>query len=120
MPSKDDHLKQAQHNEQLADTLSKGTYVDWAVTVLFYAALHYVDSILAVSQVNPDTHGERQTEIERNDTLKVIYKEFRYLQVMSRNARYLVARIDPSDWHEAKKRFDIIRAHIRRRLGFKD
>jgi hypothetical protein len=73
LPSKDEHLKQAQHNEQLADALSKGAYIDWAVTVLFYAALHYVDAVLAVSQVNPDTHGERQTEIQRNDTLKRMY-----------------------------------------------
>jgi hypothetical protein len=119
LPGKDQHLKQAEHNEKLADALSKGQYVDWAVTVLFYAALHYVDSILAVSHVNPDTHGERQTEIQRNDTLKKVYNEFRYLQVMSRNARYLVASIDVKDWHEAKKRFDVVRGHLRWRLGLK-
>jgi hypothetical protein len=39
---------------------------------------------------------------------------------MSRNARYLVAKIEPSDWHEAKKRFDIVRGRIRGRLGLKD
>jgi hypothetical protein len=117
LPGKDQHLTQAAHNEKLAETLSRTAYVDWAVTVLFYAALHYVDAILAVSQVNPDNHGERQTEIKRNDTLKRIYPEFRYLQVQSRNARYLVLPPNGINLVEAKKQFDIVRAHVRSRLG---
>ena len=46
--TKDDHLKQAEHNEKLANSLSQGPYLDWAVTVYFYAALHYMTAILTI------------------------------------------------------------------------
>ena len=46
MPSGPDHIAQAKHNEEFASYLkSKLTYKDWIITVCFYAALHYVESI---------------------------------------------------------------------------
>src|SRR5437762_2448334 len=44
MPGTQDHLDQAQHNEQFFAKIDPSVNGDWAVTVLFYAALHYVDA----------------------------------------------------------------------------
>ncbi|HEY3315323.1 MAG TPA: hypothetical protein VGL40_08650 [Bacillota bacterium] len=47
MSDKGDHLTQAEHNEALASELTAVApmkYKDWAVTVCFYAALHYVEA----------------------------------------------------------------------------
>jgi hypothetical protein len=50
VPSKEDHLNRAQDNERLAGSLdlNSAINVDWAITILFYAALHYVDAYLAI------------------------------------------------------------------------
>lgn len=120
MPSKEEHLLKAERNQKFAETLTATQYLDWAVTVLFYAALHYVDAVLAVSGIDPNDHTERQDAIVRNITLKRIYPEYRTLEVLSRNARYFSLRIEPEDWKRAKDAFDVLRAHIRGRMGIQD
>jgi hypothetical protein len=48
MPKRQDHFDQATHNDRFAAVLvdsSDGPF-DWAVTVTFYAALHYLESWL--------------------------------------------------------------------------
>ena len=44
MATEQAHLRQAQHNEQFLTTFDPAItpYLDWAVTVIFYAALHYI------------------------------------------------------------------------------
>jgi hypothetical protein len=58
------HIRQAEHNEALADYLLGTPYPDWRCTVLFYAALHYVQAYFS-SQDPPQRFG-RQTEIKRS------------------------------------------------------
>ena len=121
MPSKDEHLEKAKRNETFAEFLATKTkYHDWAATVLYYAALHYVDAILAVSQVDPPDHEQRHALIRRNDTLRRIYAEYRMLETLSRNARYFALPVTENDWNRVKPEFDALRGHIRSRLGVKD
>jgi len=49
MPSSLTHKQQAQHNEEFIASfdLDATPYLDWVVTAIFYAALHFVDSYLA-------------------------------------------------------------------------
>ncbi|HET9406793.1 MAG TPA: HEPN domain-containing protein [Candidatus Sulfotelmatobacter sp.] len=119
MPNKPEHIAKAESNQKLADTLSRGAYLDWAVTLLFYSALHYVDAILAVSGVNPETHTERGDAMGNNDTLKRIRPEYRTLETLSRNARYREMKIDPDDLQKARENFDPLCAHLRSRMGLK-
>ncbi len=117
MPSLNEHLAKSEHNEGLADALATKTqYFDWAVTVLFYAALHYVDAVLSASRTDPLSHEQRHTAMGVNDTLRRIFPEYRSLETMSRNARYFALPIGANDWKSVKDDFDILRAHIRGRL----
>lgn len=119
MPLKPEHISKAEHNEKLADTIGKTAYLDWAVTIIFYAALHYADAILAVSAVHPETHRERNNAIGTNATLLKIRAEYRILETLSRNARYRSMKIEPADLQEAQNNFSVLRTYLRDRLGLK-
>lgn len=117
MPLQSEHISKAERNEKFAGTVSKTAYLDWAVTILFYAALHYVDAILAISGIHPDSHTQRGDAIGTNATLLRIRGEYRILETLSQNARYRAMKIDPHDLAEAERNFDILRAHLRGRMG---
>ena len=118
MPSLREHLEKSKHNETLADLLAtKNDYFDWAVTVLFYAALHYVDAVLSVSRLDPLNHAQRHSAMGANDTLRRIFPEYRNLETMSRNARYFALPIRAADWKSMKEDYEILRAHFLGRLG---
>lgn len=121
MPAQEEHLAVAKRNEEFAQLLAEKTrYIDWAVTILYYSALHYVDAVLAVSQIHPANHSDRHTAIGRNDSLKRVYAEYRTLEAASRNARYYAVPIDAGVWKEVKPDFDALRTHIRLRLGLEE
>lgn len=45
MPSENQHLIQARHNEDCVQYLINASrFNDWAVTGIFYAAVHYVEA----------------------------------------------------------------------------
>jgi hypothetical protein len=114
LPSKDEHIKKAARNEGFAQVLAKGTYYDWAAVALFYAALHYVDSVLAVSGEHPRSHERRHELIPNNPTLKRVYSEYRALETLSHNARYYAMPIEPQHVHDAQNDYDTIKAFIRK------
>jgi uncharacterized protein (UPF0332 family) len=116
LPRQQEHISKAERNEKFADTVSGTAYLDWAVTILFYAALHYVDAILAVSGVHPDSHSQRGDAMGANATLLVVRHEYRILETLSQNARYRSMKIDGPDLKEAKDQFSVLRAHLRSRM----
>jgi hypothetical protein len=92
------YLEQAKTNEQAARDLEK-TYPDWAVTICFYAALHWVEYYACKTgcDINqeypwPSPHKSRQDYIDElafelgNKSLRNAYTE---LESESRKARYL-------------------------------
>ena len=54
-----------------------------------------------------------------NDTTKRVYREYRKIETASWNARYFAMPIDGDDWNKVKPEFDILRRHLRNRLGLK-
>lgn len=44
LPRTINHKKQAQHNYDLLNKIDKNTFKDWAITIAFYMALHYVSA----------------------------------------------------------------------------
>lgn len=94
-----EHLQQARRNEGLAQRLGippLRTY-DWAITVLFYCILHFVDAyLLDRHNITPRGHTatwKRGQKIPgRNDDVKQyipqIYSEYRRLYDASQWARY--------------------------------
>lgn len=65
---------------------------DWAITGLFYAALHYIEIHLArqVPPIHPETHQIRDSHVHR--LLGRIYVDYRELEEQSRDARYDAAQ----------------------------
>ena len=92
MPSKQQHLDKAIHNEAFYDDfdLDSSLYCDWAVIALFHSLLHYIDAVLAAGQtpIHPRTHSKRDNCVGRITDLQPIFKEYMKLKDRSRDARY--------------------------------
>jgi len=103
MPTKEQHLSKAQHNERFFTSLDINTtpFIDWIITGIFYSALHYIRALAAkYSFANISTYGEMDNlfsrlSVFRNDPN--IYPDYRQLKDDSRAARYEMVGFSPSD-----------------------
>jgi hypothetical protein len=104
-----EHLQQARHNEGLAHKLGSSPLeaYDWAITVLFYAVLHFVDAYLLQHHgIEPKGHTatrDRRTVQRisgRNDYVRQhlpqIAPAYQFLYSASRRARYEGAYLSPN------------------------
>jgi hypothetical protein len=83
------HLAQARHDYALyQELLGRAEYLDWAVTALFYTALHLAEACLAeqFQSGGPKSHAQRDAAIYRR--LRPIYPEYDHLHTRSNWARY--------------------------------
>ena len=112
MPSRDEHLAQAAKNEKLANTLAKGEFTDWAVTLYFYTAVHLIESYLSIHGYHCDDHTERNKRISAIPQLRQIFHEYQTLKTLSRQARYHAQPITPDDLKRAQEKLAIIQAQI--------
>lgn len=103
MATEPEHLQQAQHNEQFLTTFELATtpYLDWAVSVIFYAALHYIRALAARHHLtNISTYGDMDQAFARLTVFRknpAIYPDYRQLKDDSRAARYDMARFTPRE-----------------------
>jgi uncharacterized protein (UPF0332 family) len=106
VPQRHEHLTRAGETESLARALNrqKPVCVDWAVTMLFYAALHYIDAFLAGKNLHPLNHSLRDEEIEKNGSIAEVYRDYRRLKDMSRAARYEIANFNADSLAKAEAR----------------
>jgi hypothetical protein len=88
MPSREDHLRQAQHNREFSESLDPASYPDWLATGLFYTALHYIDAFLATKSIHPGKHDVRDRCVARVQELRPLHDHYRALKDSSRTARY--------------------------------
>ena len=88
MPNSTDHILQAKHNEDFYQVIDKKLYSDWAMTVLFYAALHYIDAFLDRVGIDPGGHQERDKLVQNRKELCPIWHQYKFLKNRSINARY--------------------------------
>jgi len=102
-----EHLQQAHHNEDLARKLGSQPLeaYDWAITVLFYCVLHFVDAyLLDRHNITPGGHTatwkKGQRIPGRNEYVKLhltqIYDAYKILYDASRLARYEGAYLTPN------------------------
>lgn len=83
------HLNQARSDYRLYQELKqRAECLDWAVTALFYAALHLAEAALAehFHRSGPKSHVQRDAAIYRH--LRPIYTEYDQLHTRSNWARY--------------------------------
>jgi len=114
MPSKDAHLWQAKHNETLFSQLLTTEFLDWAVTAIFYSALHHVDAYLATKDIHPSFHYKgRDRWVATESNLRHIWNQYRWLKEKSEAARYDVKHFTQSEVNHLKQsEFEIIKSHI--------
>ena len=88
MPDVDEHKSQAEHNERFFRSFYRpnSNFLDWAVTVLFYQAVHLVEAYLARNDIHSGSHAERLRYV--GESLSSIYVDFRRLYGESRRTRY--------------------------------
>jgi hypothetical protein len=116
VPDRRRHLSKAEQNETLSLSLQGGGHNDWAVTLLFYAALHLVDAYLDPMQ--PKRHTDRRNLIRNDPVLRPIWFHYRELDDRSRDARYEClpfSGIQVSDLRSNS--FEPVKRHLRRLLN---
>jgi hypothetical protein len=114
VPQRHEHLERAHQTEKLADALQStlGVCIDWSITMLFYAGLHYIDAFLARKNMHPLDHSHRDEEIERNGSLSPIYPEYRRLKDLSRAARCQIPNFSEQTKAVAKNKLERIKSHL--------
>ena len=101
MPSEQEHNRQANHNEQVFQRLDSINIIDWAITVMFYTALHKVDAYLSRLSIHPRKHTSGDpTSLGRNDYISQMFPlnesmQYQRLYNASINSRYELYCLDP-------------------------
>jgi hypothetical protein len=69
--------------------IAKGvkSYPDWCITIIYYAAVHYVDAKLAKMRMHPSNHYDRNPMVA-NNLSRYISEAYIFLQNRSESARY--------------------------------
>ena len=120
MPSKSVHRRQAEHNRRFLDWLDLDVteYLDWAVTVIFYTALHLVEWLLATKGLHSNSHANRHQVMGRVGELRWIWPDYRELEFQSRRSRYEGVRLS-RDLVKSKlmPKLERIESHIRSSIG---
>ncbi len=82
------HHDQARRNYRVSRLLRDSGYVEWAMTALFYTALHCVDHWLAHVARPPTNHAQRRNYLARLAVPPDIREAYRRLYELSVTARY--------------------------------
>ena len=88
------HISKAVHNEEFWQSINtdESKYPDWAVTGIFYSAMHYIDAVFARDGKHLKTHDEADTRIAMHGDLVKIYPEYCRLKKFRWNASYWSTR----------------------------
>jgi hypothetical protein len=114
------HVDQSRRNRDLSQNLAQdGTFPEWAVTLLFYAALHlvqahFVQTATSVANI-PDNHKVRNERVRT--TSQAIRKQYKSLYDLSIQSRYYpeIPRATPAEIaHYRTSLFEPVVVELRR------
>lgn len=93
------HISKALHNEGFWQHLNveESKYLDWAVTGIFYSAMHYIDAAFAKEGKHLKSHEVADSEVAKHKDLVNIYSEYRNLKQSRWKASYWSTRFSKSD-----------------------
>ncbi len=109
MATSQEHRSKALHNEKLLDfcQLSDGEFVDWAVTVLFYGALHWMRALAAQEgyEIKRYRGKESEEEVFRGSGVfsEQAYAWYRQMKDDSREARYDMKQFSNFDFQDLRQ-----------------
>ena len=119
MPREDQHQQKAERNEEFAASLDTAnpTHENWAVVASFYAALHYVQTYFARKGIEAASHDERFEQIKRDVKLRHALVCYKYLNTLSRTARYYCTGLPASAYtKEAKPNLAAVKTQVQHAL----
>ena len=117
MPSTPAHIEQARSNERLAEHLGRTPYPDWRCTVLYYAALHYIQAYFSSLErpLSFERHALRDHAIYADSNIRGIRRDYRSLKDWSQNARYELSKPSPQDFStDIEPSLIAIKRHLKR------
>ena len=96
MPNETFHVFKAERNEAFYSScnLDSSKYTEWAIVVLFYICMHYVDAVLCLDTSlpkdlrDPIDHSNRSKAVALCPDLHEIASKYLNLYRRSRDARY--------------------------------
>ncbi len=114
MPTKDKHIQQYKKNKTLANSkiLKQPEYRDWKVTIIYYSALHCIDSSYAEKGIHPLTHVNRREAFERLSGYDEILDDYDNLEMLSRKSRYNCVTISNQEVEDALENLKTIENFI--------
>ena len=106
MATIDAHKLKAVRNWKFLEShrLSEGEFVDWAVTALFYCALHWLRALLAQEGYQVKNYRDEEDAIRgtRVFTLQAL-EWYRHLKDSSRDARYETTEFSASVYRDLRQ-----------------
>jgi hypothetical protein len=110
-----EHKEKALHNERLLDVqeLTGGEFVDWAVTVLFYGALHWMRALAAQAGYEIKAYRSyRKGIVGEEEVFKFAgiftpqaFGWYSHLKDESRDARYEMRQFSITDFRDLRQNF---------------
>ena len=103
-PAPSDHVRKADENKSFGYGMiaTHPTSAGWALTAMFYSALHYAEAYFLKTSKHVDNHGERSDAIKFDRNLSGIYGQYMHLFDYGFNARYRLKIYGKSDVEKAK------------------
>jgi len=120
------HVNKAERNEQFYQAHDLGTsdFNEWAIVVLFYASMHYVDAVLyqdtslPLKMRNPKDHKVRNIAISQCSQLNPIAPMYVDLRDRCWQARYHIISFPSNYLAKFESRvFKPTRTYLRKALG---
>ena len=85
MATEADHFKKAESNKRFLSKIDD-EFCDWIAIVAFYAAVHFVEALLAKNGMPSNSHRERNSSLRQN--YPSIWEHFQPLYNVSKWLRY--------------------------------
>jgi len=120
MARQEEHLQKATQNEIFAASLDLANrcHLEWAITAVFYAALHHVNAYFAHYGVTCQSHEQTRQEISRDPRIKGVFGDYRELETLAHAARYTMRVFSERDYTlHAKPILEKIKAVIKTALA---
>jgi len=121
VPTAAEHIEKAQRNEEAAHFI-QASYPEWAVTALFYAAMHYVEAFFFVQPTNRplpkhyDNHSGRRIAI--HERAPRMFDAYETLFGDSLAARYGDERFSSAYVNSLRdKEFEAVKSYIINRIN---
>ena len=113
MATPSEHRSKALHNEELLDVhkLPEGKFAGWAITVLFYSALHWMRALAAQEGFQIKRYSGTESEKLALQQVPLFqqspepFKWYRLLKHVSQDARYEMTQYSSADFRDLKQRF---------------